>query len=302
MTVAGTNGSWHVASGTSVAAAWAAGQVAALRAERPDWDAATVRGALLDSARILGKVGDRPAVSLQGAGHVDAGRAARLGGVSGSGRIDFGSIAPGEEARRPLDIAALGAAPADGDLKILLDDGGAAHGVTPTLDGRELVLSVKDGARDGHVGGWLVLPDLGMRIPWSATVRDAAKTKVPMRAELTTDTLKPIAGPGVFASTLTISIGGDHDGDALGLAAVQRLEVRLIDAKGKDRGAIGGLDQALPGIYTFGLSGIGNDGKRLAAGDWTLQVRYVPAADPDGDWREGPSAQITVQAARRAKS
>lgn len=301
MAVAGTGGSWRVASGTSIAAAWAAGQVAALRAERPDWDSATVRGALLDGARILGDVGDRPAVRLQGAGLVDAGRAAALGWVAGSGRIDFGSIAPGDEARRPLDIAALGAAPADGDLKILLDDGGAADGVTPTLDGRDLVLSVKDGTKDGLVGGWLVLPDLGMRIPWSATVRDAARTTVPMRAELTNGILEPIAGPGVFASTLTLSIGGNRDGDSLGLAAVQRLEVRLVDAKGRDRGAIGGLDQALPGIYTFGVSGIGRDGKRLAAGAWQLRVRYVPAADPDGDWREGPSATIAVRAARRAR-
>ena len=89
--------------------------------------------------------------------------------------------------------------------------------------------------------------------------------------------------------------------DALGLAAVQRLEVRLIDARGKDRGAIGGLDHALPGIYTFGLTGVDADGARLKAGAWKLRVRYVPAADPDGAWRAGPESVVRVLAPRRAR-
>jgi hypothetical protein len=301
MTVAGDGGSWRVASGTSISAGWAAGAAAAVRGAHPDWDAGTVRAALLGTARPLGEVGDRPGVRLQGAGLVDAVRAAGASWIAGSGRIEFGSVAPGSEARQSLRLAALGGSVASSDAKILLDDGGAVSGVTPLLDGDELVLAVAGDAKDGHVGGWLVLPDHDLRIPWSATIRDASATTVPLRTELSTRTLRPVAGPGAFASTLTLSIGGDSDDGSLGLAAVQRLEVRLVDASGKDRGAIGGLDQALPGIYTFGLTGIGPDGKRLRAGVWQLKVRYVPAADPDGEWRDGPIATIAVQAAPRAK-
>jgi hypothetical protein len=183
------------------------------------------------------------------------------------------------------------------DARILLDDGGSDAGVTPTLDGRALVLDVpKDADVNSHVGGWLVLPDQGLRVPWTATVRDAASTTVPLRTSLTSRVLRPVAGPGAFASTLTLSIGGDADeSGSLGLAAVQRLDVRLIDAKGRDRGSVGGLHHALPGIYTFGITGVDAAGKRLAAGAWQLQVRYVPAADPDGVWRTGPSATFAMQ-------
>ncbi|MCW2924139.1 MAG: putative peptidase family protein [Thermoleophilia bacterium] len=303
MLVAGPGATWHVASGTSIAAGWAAGQVAAVRSARPAWSPALVRSALLGTAIPLGEVGDRPTVATQGAGVLDAARAAGTGWVAGSGRIDFGAVAPGAEVRRGLDLTALAAT--GGTLRgarILLDDGGHSGAVTPTLDDDQLVLAVGAHARPGHVGGWLVLPDNGIRIPWSATVRDPAAAATPVTADVSTHALQPVAGPGAWASTLTLAIGGaSHGDDALGLAAVQRLEVRLVDASGKDHGAIGGLDQALPGVYSFGLAGVDPTGKRLARGTWTLQVRYVPASDPTGEWRDGPSTTVTVTPARPAK-
>jgi hypothetical protein len=297
MLVAGEAGTWRHASGTSIAAAWAAGQAAVLSAANPGWDPARVRAVLLGSAIAIGTNGDRPAPGQQGAGVLSTDRARAAGWSFGSGRIDFGSVAPGERASRPLDLVSLDGEPVPADARILLDDGGSDAGVTPTLDGRALVLDVpKDADVNSHVGGWLVLPDQGLRVPWTATVRDAASTTVPLRTSLTSRVLRPVAGPGAFASTLTLSIGGDADeSGSLGLAAVQRLDVRLIDAKGRDRGSVGGLHHALPGIYTFGITGVDAAGKRLAAGAWQLQVRYVPAADPDGVWRTGPSATFAMQ-------
>lgn len=298
MVVAGPDGSWHVASGTSIAAGWAAGQVASVREAQPDWDAATVRASLLGTAIPLGSVGDRPAVASQGAGLLDAARAAQADALLDGGRIDFGSVAPGSSVRRALDLDVRDLA----GLRILVDDGGAGNPVAPSLAGDALALDVPAKAEEGHVGGWLVLPDLGLRIPWSATIRDVEASRTAIRADLTSRTLAPVAGPGAFASTLSLAIGGNGGGeDALGLAAVQRLEVRIVDAKGRDRGSIGGLDQALPGIYTFGLTGVDPRGKRLAAGEWTLQVRYVPASDPDGKWREGPATTVVVERAKRAR-
>jgi hypothetical protein len=153
------------------------------------------------------------------------------------------------------------------------------------------------------VGGWLVLPDQDLRIPWTATIRDSAAATVPVRAELSTNVLEPVAGPGAFAGALSLSIGGsgDEESGALGLAAVQKLEVRLVDASGKDHGVLGGLHQALPGIYTFGITGVDAHGTRMKAGRWQLHVRYVPAADPHGAWRDGPTATFAVRAPKRAK-
>ena len=301
MLVADADGAWRHASGTSIAAAWAAGQVASLRSAQPTWDPARVRAALLGSAIALGSEGDRPAASLQGAGVLDPDRAAAADWIATNGRIDFGTVAPGATARRPLSLTALTGGRLDGSPRILLDNGGA-DGITPALSGNDLVLTAADDATDGHVGGWLVLPDQGIRIPWSATVRDAKAATVPLRAELTNQVLKPVAGPGAFASSLALSIGGASDAgeEALGLAAVQKLEVRLVDARGKDHGVLGGLHHALPGIYTFGLTGVDATGQRMKAGRWQLQVRYVPASDPDGAWREGPTSTFAVQAVRRA--
>ena len=76
--------------------------------------------------------------------------------------------------------------------------------------------------------------------------------------------------------------------------------MRLVDARGKDHGVLGGLHHALPGIYTFGLTGVDAAGTRMKAGRWQLHVRYVPASDPDGAWREGPTATFAVQAVKRA--
>ncbi|MCW2921871.1 MAG: peptidase and in, kexin, sedolisin [Thermoleophilia bacterium] len=302
MLVADANGAWRHASGTSIAAAWAAGQVASLRSAQPSWDPARVRAALLGSAIALGSEGERPAASLQGAGVLDADRAAAADWIATNGRVDFGTVAPGAFARRPLSLTALTGGRLTDSPRILLDSGGAAHGVTPTLSGNDLVLTAGDDATDGHVGGWLVLPDQGIRIPWSATIRDAKAATVPLRAELTSQVLKPVAGPGAFASSLALSIGGAGTGDdeALGLAAVQKLEVRLVDARGRDHGVLGGLNHALPGIYTFGLTGVDATGQRMKAGRWQLHVRYVPASDPDGAWREGPTATFAVQAIKRA--
>jgi hypothetical protein len=109
--------------------------------------------------------------------------------------------------------------------------------------------------------------------------------------------IRRVFGPGAFASVLTIGIGGSGASeDALGLDAVQRLEVHLFSAAGNDLGAIGGLDAALPGVYTFGITGRGVNDVRLKPGAYELRVRYIPAADPTGAFRDGPVTQVTVTA------
>lgn len=146
-----------------------------------------------------------------------------------------------------------------------------------------------------------MLPEQGIRVPWSATIRDTVAPPVPISFELTSDELRPVSGPGAFAATMTIAVGGDDAGAGrLGLGAVQRLEVRLVDAAGRDSGLVGAFDEMLPGVYTIGLTGTDTAGTRIAPGSWTLQVRSVSALDPDGSWQAGPSRSVTVTAARSA--
>jgi hypothetical protein len=303
--VAGADGGWRTLSGTSVAAGWVAGQVAASRVAHEDLSAPALRAVVIGAARALGTNGDRPSVQLQGAGVPSADAAGAAAWRAGTGRVDFGSVAAGGETRHALDLTAvLGSAAVagtGGKLTVLVDDGGQKAGPHVSLDGDVLVLHTDAKAADGMYGGWLVLPDLGVRVPWTASVVDASKLTVPMRATLSNTVLKPVFGPGAYASTLTLGIGGQANAGtgALALDAAQRVQLRLVDATGKDRGVVGGLDTALPGVYEFGLTTLGADGKHLAAGAWKLQVRYVPAGDPTGAWRTGPAVDFTV--ARIAK-
>ena len=302
MLVAGQGTSWHHASGTSIAAAWAAGQAAAAHAANPKLSPAELRAVLMGSSILLGSDRNRPAVSLQGAGVLDVEHASSADWYVAGGRVDFGSVAPGATARQTIDLRSITGAERPDSLRILVDDGGHGSSVTPTLDGDDLVLDVPADAAEGHVGGWLLLPDQELKVPWSVTVRDAATQTVPIRATLSQRTLKPVAGPGAYAGSLELAIGGRDAGDALGLAAVEKLELRLIGSDGKPHGVLGGLNQALPGVYTFGITGVDARGERLKPGAWQLQVRYVPASDPDGAWRTGPTATFAIAGQSRAKA
>lgn len=300
MIVAGADGKWRSASGTSIAAAWAAGQMASVRAAHPQLSPTDARALVLSTAIPLGEDRNRPSVAAQGAGVINVKRAVHSNAwfVRG-GRIDFGSVAGGQKVSRALDIASLSGDPAPQNPKILLDDGGSSSSVAPGLSQGKLLLNVAEDAPSGHIGGWLVMPDLKLRIPWTATIRDSSAVKVPMRARVTNELLKPAAGPGAFASSLELAIGGTSKAGSLGISGIEHLEVRLVDSRGKQRGVIGGLDQVLPGIYLFGITGVDAGGRALAAGRWTLQVRYVPAQDPDGAWRLGPSSVIRVAPKKR---
>jgi hypothetical protein len=300
MVVAGAEGAWRHASGTSIAAAWAAGQAAAVIADGYAGSPQQLRAILLGSAVALGEDRDRPSVALQGAGVLSTERAVDAEWFVDGGRLDFGSVAPGASVRRELALRGPAGRAVPEAPRILLDDGGRDGDLELALDDGGLRLDVPADAPHGHVGGWLVLPDEGVRIPWTATVRDAAALQVPMRTSLSSEVLRPAAGPGAFASSLELAIGGAAEGGSLGIAAVQRVEVRLVDPRGKDRGPIGGLDHALPGIYTFGITGVDRSGQRLGPGAWTLRVRYVPAGDPDGAWRSGPSTTFRVAGAGRS--
>src|SRR5690606_17965470 len=131
------------------------------------------------SATPLGSNRNRPSVSVQGAGVADAAKAAQVAVRAGhAGRVDFGTVAPGASARVQLELRDADGRPVEDVGRVLLDDGGRA---TPslTLDQDALVIDVADDAADGHVGGWIVLDAHGIRIPWSATVRDAAAATTP---------------------------------------------------------------------------------------------------------------------------
>jgi hypothetical protein len=302
MLAAAPGGTTQVVTGTSVATAWAAGQAASLRLAQPTWSTADVRAALIDSSVALGTSDSRPSVHEQGGGVVNAQAAAAVKLVHVDGRIEFGSVAPGARGEVKLAMRIPGSAVSDATMlpKLHLDDGGATHGIVPTLDGDLLVIDVPSGAATQVVGGWLVIEDSGIRIPWSATIRDNAATTSPISLSLDRVTMPARAGRFTYPSTLSVGIGGTPSAGTLGLAGVERFELQLYDATNKLRGRVGVLDHALPGVYTVGVAPRDAQGKPLKAGAYTLRARYVPATDADGAWRSAGSVTFTVTAPRRS--
>lgn len=300
MTVAGNDGKYRTVSGTSIAAAWVAGEAAVLAMDHKDWDAPKLRSALIDTSNLLGENKSRPHVSIQGGGVVSAKNAANSDWAFSEGRIDFGSIVPGSSAEQNLALQSLsGAASAAGigNLKVLVDDGGSSSQASLALVDNKVVLSVPDDAKDSVIGGWLVLSEQGIHIPWTAVISKRDNTIVPMRAELSKSQIRPAVGPGAIATTMRLSIGASSSGvddDALAISAVDKLDLVLLNSLGKEVGVIGSLDAVLPGVYDFGITARDTLGKKLKPGKWQIAVRYVSANTSDKALKQGPVLSFQV--------
>ncbi len=267
-------------SGTSIAAAQAAGAAATVRARFPGMSAAGVRGVVIGSSHPLGREGHRDSASAQGAGLVDALRIAQdrdhtLGVLASPARIDAGVIAAGgSSAPVALTFLRSDGSPHAGQ-PVLLAETPDSGGPQPRLTSDGVRIDVPQGADAGTYGGWIIDRDSGVRIPWTAVVGDPNHLP-PVRAAVDDPVIEPAARRDEYPTKLHVSIGSDRSGGASveGAAAIR---VVLVDASGKEHGEIGRVDEALTGLYDFGISGLGSDGKPLAAGTWTVRVDAVPA-------------------------
>lgn len=284
-------------SGTSIAAGFAAGVVASIRAEHPTWGPDQVRSAVTGSAQTLGSAQNRAPLAGQGSGLVqpDAARQATL--FSQPSRVDAGVMRPGTALEIPLSIT--GSAGNAVSYELRLETAGG-DGVSISRTGQGIVVSVANGTAPGAYGGWLVVSagDLAsqVRVPWSAVVAGSRTFDVPITMTAPSAmTVISSAKPNDNAEVQLV-VGGLPIGGSLGLRGAQAVRFMLIDSTGKELGPTGHLQRLLPGVYRFGVVGVGPDGNPLEPGSYRLRADVQSAADPNGDWIQSASVGFSVTA------
>lgn len=282
-------GRYALASGTSVAAGFVAGQVAALRSLHAGWSPSSARAALIGTALPLGTVGSRPGVDAQGNGIASVAAASAVTRVAQPSRIDFGRVAPGQVANASLAF---------------VDPRDSNHVERPTLllettapDGPQLALvdggirvAVPAGAASGTYGGWIRVKDDELRVPWTVTVSDASQATVPVVLTLASSTLTPGSATS-SSTTLDVSVG---DGAIGAASAAQELRIDLSDRRGRVRARVAHLKGLSAGHYRVRIAPVDDRGHTLRSGRYELRARYVAASTPLGRWVEGGAATLDV--------
>jgi subtilisin family serine protease len=283
-------------SGTSAAAAVVAGAAALLAEGRPRIGAAGLRGLLVGSARRTGLD-----VAASGAGLVDLRSAVQLEIAADPAALSFGAATPDTASidrvlrvrnvstrRLTVSLESVAIAPKGvsitfdpprmrlrpggrGEVVVtantsdLSEDAGVATG--------ELVLRVA-GTQEAHVPWAVAVPERGAPLLSNVTIRTTARRVT----DVTPAILSLVAG----------SVTATPDPQVRALAS---LDVQLV-RDGETLGVLARRRELLPGRYTFGLTGRGPDGARLARG--TYVVRVVARSD-DGTRRTVESVRYDVR-------
>jgi hypothetical protein len=297
-------GGWRSVSGTSVAAAEAAGLVAAIAAQHPDWSAARLRSAVVSTARpIVAEDGSAP-VESQGAGVPDALAANATTLTFGSTSLSLGTPDAAGRVAGTLVLSNDG----DGNLTIGLgvqrDGADRAATLAVQAEPARFVLAAHATARvpvsmtvkgtlpvDGIVGGWLV-----------ASVDGARAQRLPFAITTPDRPIEPIAnawlGHSVFradggghAATLMVRLGSVRAADdgSIRIGAVGSIAVDLY--RGRDLVAhLYAAADLLPGRLRFAVRPYRAPGTIAPAGRYRFVLR---ASGIDGA-RSVRSYPITV--------
>lgn len=290
---AASGGGYAAVSGTSVAAAQAAGLLAVLAAQHSDWSAARLRSALV-STGVLVRGLDAPLapVQAQGGGRPDVATAAAVTVATSPVSLSLGRPGADGVAHGELTIENLTDATRTLTLGLQHDAAGDATGLTAAIDPARFALaphavaklpvSVRlqtPSAAAGVAGGWLVItPDAGPAQHVPVAVALSGPAEPPVRtATLTPGTVA--AADGTAKLTLALGAAGAPGDGSVQLGAVRTLSLELY--RGDRRLAV--LYTArdlLPGRYTFTVRPVGAGGKALVAGRYRIVVR---ATGTDGD-------------------
>lgn len=284
-------------SGTSAAAALAAGAAAALAQVRPELDAAALKGALVGTS-VLSLGGSRAA---QGAGALQAAAAAAAEVVAEPAAVGFGTAdAAGWKAVRRITVRNVSS------RRLTVGVAAATEGVAglsvrarpervPLAPGRSARVTLtatltflprRLGAIQGRArlevsgGGRVVVPwAVALPVQRSALIGQLALTAKRFRAS--------DRAPAV----LTVQAGQVSDlAGRRQLRPVSRLDVELWRG-GERLGVVARLRDVLPGRYSFGITGRGPRGRVLARGPYRLRVVAFP---PDGP-AEAEAVRFTIR-------
>lgn len=281
-------------SGTSVAAAVAAGAAAVLAEGRPQIGAAGLLGLLAGSAQRRDL--DAPA---SGAGLLDLRAAVQQEVVAEPSSVSFGvptgstlelerTVRVQNVSTRALAIFIQSAALAPKGVEISVDPkrlrlrpGRSADVVVRAATGD---LSERAGAATGELV-LLVTGSSEVHIPWAVAV------PAPDVDLLSQVTLKTTAGRVSDATPAVLSLvaGALTTNPGLQVRAVGFLEVQL-RRKGELLGVLARRRELLPGRYTFGLTGRGPGGDRLRRGSYEIRVVALP-----GDGRRQQSETVVYR-------
>jgi len=268
-------------SGTSVAAAVAAGAAAVLAEGRPRLDATGLHALLVGSAQRRD-----PDVAASGAGLLDLRAAVQQEVVAIPPSISFGvplrdsleleqAVRLRNVSTRPLTFSIQSVALAPKGVEIALDpeEVELRPGASTTVVVRADTSALSD--RAGAATGELALNGSGadVHIPWAVAV------PTPDADVLSRVSLKTTAGRVSDATPVVLSLVAGAIVPAPGpqVVPLDMLEVQL--RRGNELlGILARRRELLPGRYTFGLTGRGPAGERLRRGNYVIRVVARPGA------------------------
>ncbi len=273
-------------SGSSAAAALAAGAAALLAQARPDLDAPGLKQALVAAARRSGGAS---------VGTVDPSAAAAVELVATPPSVGLGvALREGTTVRRRIALRNVSRRRLDVSI-----EPGTADAADITVETRPTAARIRPGASlrvvvaatlpllpraPSALTGALRVKIRGgstLRIPWTIAVPVPEPDLIPV-ARLSSRAFEP---SDVEPAVLTV-VAGRVDGTAERpqLLPLQELAIDLYRGE-KLMGRLAQIQDVLPGRYAFGITGRGPHGRRLPKGEYTLHIAATPVGGAAGDER-----------------
>ncbi|HEX4520092.1 MAG TPA: S8 family serine peptidase [Gaiellaceae bacterium] len=261
--------------GTSVAAAEAAGSAALLSEARPGLSAEDIASLLTGSARSFGAGG-----TAAGAGLVDPGASA-VGEVAASATtLAFGPWnGPKWHEKRLVTVRNVSTRPlilALSSSSRLIDVEPAslqlAPGATATV---QVTAAASSRPALSVVSGGLTVKPAGsqaLRIPWAIVFRPFTGSLIG-QTRISPVTFSPSDSHPAVLTVVAGRIGG---GKIVEIEPVARLDLLLYTAGGAYLGVLARVPDLLPGAYNFGLTGRGPNGAVLPPGSYEIRIVARP--------------------------
>jgi len=285
-------GGYAAVTGTSAAAAQAAGAAALLAQAHPDWDAAALRAALIGSSAVVLTAGltGTESIEAQGAGRIDPPAALAATVLAEPATLSFGAAADAVyRESRTLSLRNLGTEPATVSLALVRDDAAEAANLSlaadrpsieiPAGETRPVTFALEASGLGGPgtvVGGWIVAESATgarTRVPFAIAVGGDPTVSLLPAARIEPSTFKAFPDGGLPARLeLSVgSVGAAGDDERVDIAPVARLSIDLYRGSTK-LGRLVEVRSLLPGVYRYGLTGRGLDGQALGPGAYRLVI------------------------------
>ncbi|MGH3024467.1 MAG: S8 family serine peptidase [Gaiellaceae bacterium] len=291
--------------GSSAAAALAAGAAALVAEARTDLSALDLRSALVGSAGRLGRDGGPFPVTAQGGGLVDPGHAVTAELAVEPATLAFGR-AQGESwsatrtvtvrnvSSRALEVG-FGLVPDGGEMPLTFSAGPNRLSLEPGEAAEVAIGVAAAGELPAGAGGILVVSAEGaqpVRVPWAIARRAAERAPLVDDVQISHHSFSPSDRAPVVVAFRAGRVDGSADGEMIEPVGV--LELELWTAGGRRLGVLARMRDVLPGRYAYGLTGRGPEGKVLVEGSYVLRLRAYPVDGDDGAKPSTAEAVFTI--------